>query len=155
MNSDRPGQRYWSLVEPIWDKISIHDGTKEFLRQFRAAPRIAGHLFAGHWCQSEVCNGGFDQFFWNSTGILAPEALGAYRAMGLTEWADILADAMRYFAEPYPRDRSAREARLSVGDKQTRGVRFAGLDRRFYDWLHAEPDRWERAADRFAESSDT
>jgi Domain of unknown function (DUF4375) len=25
-------------------------------------------------CQSEVCNGGFDQFFYNGTGVLAPEA---------------------------------------------------------------------------------
>ncbi|WP_369973953.1 DUF4375 domain-containing protein [Polaromonas sp. SP1] len=31
------------------------------------------HLFAVHWCQSEICNGGFMQFFANSTGVLAPE----------------------------------------------------------------------------------
>ena len=31
---------------------------------------------------------------------------------------------------------------------------FFALDERFYSWLHAEPDRWERAADRFAEAPD-
>lgn len=145
-----PGERYWSLVEPIWDSINIHDGPDEFVRQFRAAPIISVYLFAGHWCQSEVCNGGFDQFFRNSTGVLAPEAMLAYRAMGLVEWADVVADAMAFLGEPYPRERAARQARLSADATHGRRHQFEHLDKRFYEWLHAEPYRWERAADRYA-----
>jgi Domain of unknown function (DUF4375) len=148
--NSEPGERYWSLVATVCEEISIYDGPDEFLRQFRAAPTTAALLFAGHWCQSEVCNGGFDQFFGNSTGVLAPEALAAYRAMELTEWADTLAEAMRFFGEPYPRERKARNEMLSVGTKGDRRRRFSHLDDRFYEWLGGEPDRWDRAADQFA-----
>ncbi|WP_075091299.1 DUF4375 domain-containing protein [Planctomyces sp. SH-PL14] len=32
------------------------------------------HLALVSWCDTEVCNGGFHQFFLNSTGMVAPEA---------------------------------------------------------------------------------
>ena len=66
----------WSLVEPIWLPLNRSwDDAEEFVRRFRGVRPEAGHLYAAHWCQSEVCNGGFDQFFSNTTGLLAPEAL--------------------------------------------------------------------------------
>lgn len=154
MATQRPGERYWSFVKPLWDNISIYDGRDKFLRLFSAAPTTAAHLFAGRWCQSEVRNGGLDQFFWNSTGVLAPKALSAHRAMELTNWADVPAQAMEFFGRPYPRDRTARQAKLTIGDSRARGVRFQALDERFHEWLHAEPNRWDRAADRFAQSND-
>src|SRR4051794_27697626 len=98
-----PDKSYWRLVGPIWHSVSIYDGPETFLRQYRRLPREVGHLFAAHWCMSEVCNGGFHQFFGNSTGVLAPEAVEGIRAMGLTVWADILAAAMQLFGTPYPR----------------------------------------------------
>jgi Domain of unknown function (DUF4375) len=115
-----PGEVYWSLVEPFWGKISIYDGAEQFLRQFRALPKHVGHLFAGHWCQSEVCNGGFHQFFWNPTGILAPEALQAYQAIGIPVWAAIVKEAMQYLVNrtlasnltaPFPSEYLARSAK--------------------------------------------
>jgi len=41
------------------------------------------HLYCGHRCQSEVTNGGLYQFFSNTTGLLAPEALFGFREIGL------------------------------------------------------------------------
>ncbi len=104
---------YWDLVEPVWKKISIYDGPEAFLSQFRSFPAVPGNLFAAHWCQSEVRNGGLHQFFSNSTGVLAPEALSGFQAIGLTEWATILDEAMRFFGPSYPRDRETRIAVLA------------------------------------------
>jgi hypothetical protein len=148
----RAGGGYWSLVEPVWRSISIYDGPATFLRQFRTVRPEVGHLFAAHWCQSEVCNGGLHQFFSNSTGVLAPEALEAFRAMGLAEWADILAEAMRFFGSPYPRERADRQDLLAErgGRRRKEWDPFCALDERFFDWLHDEPDGWERAADAYA-----
>lgn len=70
---------YWRLVEPIWDTVSIYHGPKAFLEQFEAAPEASRTLFAAHWCQSEIDNGGLYQFFCNSTGVLALEAAEAFR----------------------------------------------------------------------------
>lgn len=148
----KPGARYWSLVEPVWRSIRIYDGPEAFLRQFRAVRPEVGHLFAAHWCQSEVRNGGLHQFFSNSTGVLAPEALEGFRAVGVEEWAEILAEAMRFFGKPYPRELADRQEILARrhGRRRQEWGPFYQLDERFYAWLHAEPDRWERAADGYA-----
>jgi hypothetical protein len=141
-------------VERICDRISIYNGADEFLLQFRAVPYAAGHLFAAHWCQSEVCNGGLHQFFSNSTGVLAPEALAGFHAIGLTDWAGILAEAMLFFGEPYPRERADRHEALALlrGQRREEWDPFCALNDRFFSWLHAEANRWERAADQYAEA---
>jgi hypothetical protein len=54
-------------------------------------------------------NGGLGQFFSNSTGVLAPEAVEAFRELGMPRCASILSDSMRFFGETYPRDRTKRE----------------------------------------------
>src|SRR5262245_6128937 len=148
----RPGNQYWSLVEPAWHSISVHSDPDEFLRRFRSVGTQVGHLFAAHWCQSEVCNGGFHQFFSNSTGVLAPEALEAFRAIGLSEWAGVLDEAVAFFGNPYPREQARRLERLAshVSRSREEWDPFYRLDERFLAWLHAEENRWENAADSYA-----
>jgi hypothetical protein len=70
----KAGEAYWALVEPYWDGVDIYEGPGRFLDDFKAVPARSAHLLAAHWCQSEVINGGFDQFFYNSTGVLAPDS---------------------------------------------------------------------------------
>lgn len=151
---NRQPPAYWSLVEPVWDEISIYDGPKVFKRQFAGARPEAALLFAAHWCQSEVNNGGFEQFFSNPTGVLAPEALDAFGTIGLDEWAAILEDAMRFFGDAYPRDQRVRERKLArprgVAREQWRP--FSAHDERFYDWSRREPGGFERLADAYAAS---
>jgi hypothetical protein len=142
------------LIEPIWNSVSLCDGPEEFLQQFASLRPEVGHLFAAHWCQSEVCNGGFHQFFYNWTGVLAPAALAGFRAIGLHDWAEILNESMHFFGTSYPRDQSARRAmldRVPIGDNGESNP-LDQLDNRFYDWLNAEPDRFEKAADEYARS---
>jgi hypothetical protein len=100
---------YKTLVEPVWDKISIYDGPEKVLLEFGKAPQKSRTLFAAHWAQSEIMNGGLGQFFSNSTGVLAPEAVEAFRELGMPRCASILSDSMRFFGETYPRDRTKRE----------------------------------------------
>jgi hypothetical protein len=152
----RPGARYWAAVESIWDAIDIYGNPVSFLRQIRAVKPMAGHLFAAHWCQSEVRNGGFHQFFGNPTGILAPEAVAGFAAIGIFEWAEILAEAMTFFGTPYPRERNKRMSMLPRGPgKRECWDPFYQLDERFYSWLRHDGDRWARVADQFAEAHQT
>jgi len=143
---------YWSLVDPIWEPLnrSWQRGPKAFVRKFRSVNPIAANLYAAHLCQCEVCNGGFHQFFWNSTGILAPEALAAFRAIGMSEWAELLAEAITFFGDTYPREWAERQDRL---DEIPRGRRredwdpFYHLDKRFYEFT----DRWEEMANAYSD----
>ena len=155
-DAQQPGECYWAVIEPFWRAVSIYDGPDKFLRQLRVLPPKAGKLFAAHWCQSEVRNGGLHQFFSNCTGVLAPEALAAFQTIGLTEWAAILAEAMQFFGAPYPREQTDRQKQLSGhrGRRREEWDPFFVLDERFYSWLHAESDRWERAADRYTAEKD-
>jgi hypothetical protein len=141
---------YWTLVEPVWLPLnrSWDDGPQRFVRRFRSVRLEVGHLYATHWCQSEVRNGGFHQFFSNTTGLLAPEALNGFRAIGAVEWAGILAEAMRFFGTPYPRDRGDRGESLPMSQRRPREEwdPFYKLDERFYEWA----DNWEDTVNAYA-----
>lgn len=140
---------YWSLVEPVWLPLNLTwEDPEKFVRKFRRVRPEAGHLYAAHWCQSEVRNGGFHQFFSNTTGLLAPEALEGFRAIGLVEWAEILAKAMAHFGTPYPRDRYDRLKFLPIRQGRSRKEwdPFYKLDERFYE----STDEWEDAANAYA-----
>lgn len=61
----------------------------------------------------QICNGGFSQFFFNSYGELAEEALQGFRLLGMAEYADILEQAYAAFpARPIPKSRETRIALL-------------------------------------------
>lgn len=100
---------YWKYIEPIWDSVSIYDGGEVFLTAFSEVAEKLRVLFAAHWAQSEIMNGGLGQFFTNSTGVLDPEAVEAFKALGMPKCASILSEAMKFFGESYPRERSIRE----------------------------------------------
>lgn len=85
-----PGSHYWQAIASIWRTVSVYDGADAFLSQFRKVRPELGHLLASHWCQSEVCNGGFHQFFTNPTGVLAPEAAAGFSAVGMNQCAALV-----------------------------------------------------------------
>ena len=144
---------YWDHIEPFWDAVSIYNGPEIFLRQFAEVPEHAGHLFAAHWCVSEVCNGGFHQFFANSTGVLAPEAVEGFKAVGLPETAAVVAQAMARLPAPYPRDRDIRQDALDALDPEEEEddweSPFDDLDTKFFNLYDTENGGME-AADRYA-----
>ena len=113
MPKSKPGEIYRPLIRPIYDSLTDawELGVATFLKRYHKLPVEVAHLYAAYWCQAEVCNGGFCQFFSNKTGLLRTEALEAFRAIGLREWAEILEEAMSFFGEKYPRERPLSEKR--------------------------------------------
>jgi hypothetical protein len=148
----KPGQQYWELVEPHWERVDIHGGADEFLASFRETPPLARDLLAAHWCVSEVCNGGFNQVFFNGTGVLAPEAAAAFASIGLPRLATLVSTAMLFFGPDYPRDRDARQSALEGLERQSPDDAdpFENLDDQFYDLIGSESGGWEAAADAYA-----
>jgi len=152
--SDKHGEIYWQAIEPIWEKISIYDGPAVFLEQFASVQAELGHLFAAHWCQSEVRNGGLHQFFYNPTGVLAPEAVAGFRVIGLADLGNIVEETMQFFGAPYPRERESRVDLLpeEPDEYEEEEDLFEELDSRFYEALNLETDRFERSADIYADN---
>ncbi len=151
---------YWNLVEPVWEVINIYEGPEVFLRTYQEAPRNAALLFAAHFCQSEIRNGGFAQFFSNSTGVLAPEALDGFKAIGQIEVARTLEEAMQTLGPDYIRDRRTRQdllRDLARDQENVLGTLNGGLykayNTRFFELIRTEADGFEDAADNFAAQS--
>lgn len=147
---------YWDLVDPIWETVSIYDGPDVFLQQYADSPEVSRTLFAAHWCQSEICNGGFDQFFSNSTGVLAPEGVEAFRKIGMPQIAALVEQAMAALGPTYPRDRSEREDAIEAawdacGDNE--GGPFGDLDELFFKLIKTENGGFGEAADTYATSN--
>jgi Domain of unknown function (DUF4375) len=148
----KPGERYWAFIEPFADDVSIFDGPEIFLRQFVRIPERARNLLAAHWCVAEVSNGGFHQFFFNSTGVLAPEAAAALNAMGLPLLGRLVATAMAVLGSDYPRDQDERQDRLDAlcPDDEDSPAKFESMNEEFYQLLATEGGGWESAADSYA-----
>lgn len=81
----------------------------------------------------EFENGGIHQFFFNSSGNIAPDVAVALDAMGLTRQADLVRRGMAMFKAPYPRDRRLRDSTY-IGVKNDEGFEtgLAELTDQFY-----------------------
>ena len=148
---------YWDLVEPIWDKVSVHSSVEAFLAAFGALPVRVGDLFAAHWMVSEVENGAFPQFFSNSTGVLAPEAVAALERIGLEDAARIARSAMEYFGPVYPRAREERGRSIDwvwedemTEEQEVELEAMLDLSGEFLDAIGKDRCRFEAAADAYA-----
>jgi len=146
-------ESYWDLVEPVWEKVSIYDGPIVFLNQYAECPKPSRVLLAAHWLYSEVCNGGFTQFFDNGTGVLAPEAVQSYRELGMPKTAAVIEKAMAMLGTEYPRDREVRwEALENIGAtfSPDSARPFESLDSEFYQVVETESGGFLEAADQYA-----
>ena len=65
------------------------------------------------WLEAEASNGTLHQYFSNSTGDSAIDALGALERIGARCAANVLRDALKIFGDgPYPTDRTRRNKTL-------------------------------------------
>lgn len=78
--------------------------------------------------RTEVNNGGFHQYFFNSAGDLVAEALDAAEAAGANELASLIRRSLSLLNVPEPTDRLARQSAL--GDIAPE--EFADLDDYYY-----------------------
>jgi hypothetical protein len=117
------------VIANVWDAASIYHGRKRLRAVLDLATPGEVALFAIFWTKDEIDNGGFHQYFYNSTGVLSPEAAPAYRLVGAPEFAELHARAERLFpAGAPPLEVGARRRALDSLDK----ARFDALSDEFY-----------------------
>ena len=129
-------ENYWNPLTAIWDEQPYTED-EGFPDWFNGLTKVQQVLFPTYWLDVEVCNGGFHQYFTNSTGYHAPEAIAGFRELGLHDIADIVSQAVVIFDEPFPRKRDDREKFLAafVGDDESEWNPFYKLDDAFYQAL--------------------
>jgi len=117
-----------AVIDPVWWTADIYGSADEYeasLRKFSRSQRLVHALC---WYIAEVNNGGHDQFYFNSTGIVWPDAIAAFDAIGLSDGADIVRQSAQRLGGAPARDRSERQNQLEQMQPS-----FDDLDDRFYE----------------------
>lgn len=86
------------------------------------------------YLQMEINNGGYEQYFYNSSGEYAHEALAGMREVGANLMADIQAKAMSVFPNSIvPKDRAERQELLEQAGEEAEDL-LDSLDSQFYEY---------------------
>jgi hypothetical protein len=131
---------YWEVLKPCFEAVDIYNGPENYDAAIAALPRPVVLLYATHMFLAEVHNGGFLQFFWNNTGMVAPESVEGFRAMGMPAMASLLEKAASKLGQPYPRDRDERwDALLVESGRSTRDLKriFRKQNHRYLAFVEA------------------
>ena len=79
--------------------------------------------------ENHTTNGGFEEFFWNSSGQFSHVILAAYEAIGATKTATLIYNAFKEFGEiPIPKDHAFRKKILTELNSNA----WDTLDQAFY-----------------------
>lgn len=111
-------------------------------------------IYTTHALESEVLGGGFNQYFWNSNGALADEALAGLRRIGASKHAAILEEAIQLWRAEQPAmerlKASGAPGAFNQSYKQSKlgplGVRFRNLkplQGLQADYIRAHPQDFE------------
>lgn len=117
------------IIEPVWWTASFygdHASYNASLASFSEPQRL---VWAMSWYQAEVMNGGHDQFFDNSTGMVWKDALTGFGKVA-PEIESILAEAARKLGGSPAFDHDRRAAQLAAFYE--RGGTFDDLDARIF-----------------------
>jgi hypothetical protein len=117
---------YFAIIDPVWWSVSIYDGEKVYEEDLKKFSREQRYVFAILWHAAEVNNGGHEQFYANSTGVVWRDALAGYKAIGLNEAAAILEQSAEIMGGNPSLDRATRETQLG------RNLDFEMVDQRFF-----------------------
>jgi len=84
--------------------------------------------------EREINNGGFNQYFINSSGDFAHETINSLRTIGANHTADILQSAIDQFPDrKVPRDRDER-TELVGQIEETGNEKWEELDQKFFEY---------------------
>ncbi len=149
MEIDDPHPTATRVIEGVDGQIESYETLRIFLETFAAVPREGGLLYAVWRCDYEVCNGGFHQFFNNNAGMLTPEAIEGYVAIGQPQLAALVTRAQEKLSNADVRDFRARWAALERMPEDA----FRELDEKYYELRKIEGGGFEQAIERYAKAT--
>lgn len=123
-------RQYPSIYAPFSKELNFYEGREYWLASIKSIPIKAVHLFSIHWLHLEVYNGGFWQYFYNSTSNSYPEALEGFVEIGMPNVAEVLSSASNKLGPKFPFER---EIRRSIVGEPSKRMDFEEEDNKFYE----------------------
>jgi hypothetical protein len=80
-----------AIVDFVEHKIGARGDEVSIVRRLPAGIRA---LYSTWWVEAEVNNGGFNQYFWNSSGRLADDAAAGFKLFGTAKLAKLMERAI-------------------------------------------------------------
>jgi hypothetical protein len=119
---------YFAVIDPVWWTGDIYDTFERYEASLSSFSKPQRLVYAMAWYDAEVNNGGHDQFFTNSTGIVWKDALEGFVAVGAVERANILKEAAKRMGGNPSFDQNERSDQI---DKFR--ADFEDLDSKYYE----------------------
>lgn len=123
------------LEQAIVDYVSIKigDDWENMEETIDALPTSFRGFFVTWMLEAEVNNGGFNQFFWNSYGYWAEDAISALEDYGAKDHAEITKKAVAMFLSEADSHRKFREVgTLEAFSESYKHTDLGDLDNEFY-----------------------
>ena len=124
----------WKIILPVVQNVSIYDGPEKYLTDLSKFSKEQKYVFAISLYQSEVNNGGHDQFFFNSTGIVYQDMLDGLNKLSEGDYYNIAKEAGARMEAPLSQDIEIRRKYLLSAKPN-----FDDLDTKFYDLDKTKP----------------
>lgn len=119
------------VVWDTFDKVCNKSRYGEEIEKLNSYERV---IFVTLELECEVNNGGFSQYFYNSSGNRSNELIEAFREIGAVKTAGICKKALSAFDFQMPADREKREELLDEYDWETADSILEECDDKFYDY---------------------
>jgi Domain of unknown function (DUF4375) len=120
---------FWALVEPVWGAAWENEASL-----LSTATRGQRALYVVTLCIREVCNGGFEQFFHNTSGMYAADVCKALRLIEAEEHSAAFEKALKVFPEGLvPLDQEERQSLLEMIPRWRRKAFFKPLEEEFFE----------------------
>lgn len=112
----------------------IYQGTETEIQAFTKLPRGFQIVYTTRVLEDEVNNGGFNQYFYNSSGQFADKAVESYQALGLYDHAQIVREAIQVFNDESELHTVTKEkATLEAFMNSYQETKLGEVDHKFYD----------------------
>ena len=116
-----------AIIDPVWWTATIYDGVESYNNSLAAFSAQQRFIFAIMWYVAEVNNGGHDQFYTNSTGIVWKDVLAGFKELQFDEAGLIIQESADRMGGDPSLDRETRNNQLD-----TLHPDFNDLDMQYY-----------------------
>ena len=121
----------YTLVNEMGYYLSKKCNFGEDIQRLSDAERI---IYIVYTLEGEVNNGGFSQYFYNSSGDLGHELVSSFESIGAVKNAQICKKATSVFEGEYPKDRMARQAIMTADENEYLGDIWSECDSEFFEY---------------------
>lgn len=121
-----------AVLDLIYGKIG--DNFEHAFEIVTQLPSVYSVVYSTWWVEAEVFNGGFNQYFWNSSGEFADVAIAGYEALGASDCARIVEMAIQTALKEMPEmEKFRKKGTLDAFSRSYEVSSLNKLDSEFYD----------------------